>query len=836
MNKIDYLDRFVEEKTLYKIIDNISSEFSFKADKKSWNNITKYTLNSKNRRDNFLYILEEIRAIFLENLTMTKIHVGLKLVCVSLNDLWEKNDLHLYLDLKEVEELQSFHDKIDEYFIEAEYGKEKLLYLFMQSQLLYGFLEKKTYYLEVRDLKHFVFVKSFGRISMIFSLLREEGEPNISWFEASSLTDEEIKKFVELKYGHLNPVINAEASNEQTYRLFNLAMQEFYSGDFKSAEKLFQEAVQLAKEPIAKGNGYKMLAGITLQEPFEKLVTTALPKLEKYVGRAEYFFEKKISDFSFLLNLYKGNYEEAFVFLDEINEKDMIDDLETAIIKFLNGLLVIPTTNIKLTERFRGNEGMKLKLYKLIFQKYKHSFGILIRIAEHSAEIQNKGELFAYEVASYAKKIDSEDFLAYSVLTKICSSNYLNRPKELIIYAEKGIELVKKLMENEPLNQETLNKELGVFNVNLSNAYISMDKFEDALSIITENLKVNPSVVDLMNAGKILLKLNRYDEAIEMFYLSTLISPNKTTYKYLGDLYKIQGKLEESQKNYELALKYFHMSYLREEMLEKLILDEKILMIESYIIPLLEVYLSLNELIKGKMLLDQYKEDFSDSTSYNFWNNLYSKELNLIVEGKELKKQLKKTQNNHNKEIEKLKKQLKYQRDWMLDLLKSQSFGFDGDIVDTDFESAIEGIVIKMMQQRSMTTSYENHKKKLKKYRGTLTLKSIDFLATANYLLESNEQQSIDFAPIVVEYSKVIEEELRGYLQSNLTLGKLNYQIKNKKIAPFNKFTTILDEITLARNNCAHPGVTTYEVAIRIKGCVMEFIDLISNLPRVEKG
>ena len=73
------------------------------------------------------------------------------------------------------------------------------------------------------------------------------------------------------------------------------------------------------------------------------------------------------------------------------------------------------------------------------------------------------------------------------------------------------------------------------------------------------------------------------------------------------------------------------------------------------------------------MLLNQYGEEFSDITIFNFWNDLYNKELDLKVEEKELKKQMRKLQNIHGREIDKLKNQLKDQRDWMLDLLKSQS-------------------------------------------------------------------------------------------------------------------------------------------------------------------
>ncbi|MGH4122444.1 MAG: hypothetical protein ACREV6_05895 [Clostridium sp.] len=65
-----------------------------------------------------------------------------------------------------------------------------------------------------------------------------------------------------------------------------------------------------------------------------------------------------------------------------------------------------------------------------------------------------------------------------------------------------------------------------------------------------------------------------------------------------------------------------------------------------------------------------------------------------------------------------------------------------------------------------------------------------EFLVTANLLFELHQNSVIDFAPIIVEYSKVVEKQLRYLLGSLLTaeekmLGQVIWKIKEDSIPPY---------------------------------------------------
>lgn len=91
-------------------------------------------------------------------------------------------------------------------------------------------------------------------------------------------------------------------------------------------------------------------------------------------------------------------------------------------------------------------------------------------------------------------------------------------------------------------------------------------------------------------------------------------------------------------------------------------------------------------------------------------------------------------------------------------------------------------------------------------------------MATAEYLFQHHKDSTIDFAPIMVEFCKVVENELRILLkQDNLTLGQAIQQIEQFKINPLIKELSKLKEIYLCRNGSAHTGVSTKEKVERIR-------------------
>ncbi|MEG0692485.1 MAG: hypothetical protein RR444_05325, partial [Oscillospiraceae bacterium] len=88
---------------------------------------------------------------------------------------------------------------------------------------------------------------------------------------------------------------------------------------------------------------------------------------------------------------------------------------------------------------------------------------------------------------------------------------------------------------------------------------------------------------------------------------------------------------------------------------------------------------------------------------------------------------------------------------------------------------------------------------------------SQEFLSTANILYDIHQNSYIDFAPIIVEYSKVVEKQLRILLVGQLStgakmLGQIIGEIDNRSIAPYNSYLIELRTINQLRKDSAHTG------------------------------
>ena len=92
----------------------------------------------------------------------------------------------------------------------------------------------------------------------------------------------------------------------------------------------------------------------------------------------------------------------------------------------------------------------------------------------------------------------------------------------------------------------------------------------------------------------------------------------------------------------------------------------------------------------------------------------------------------------------------------------------------------------------------------------------------------------IDFAPIIVEYSKVVETQLRVLLGNQLPpsikmLGKIIEFIRQHNILPYCNYITDLDNVNKKRRDSAHTGLLTKADADYIKN-ILYTNDLLNKL------
>jgi len=90
----------------------------------------------------------------------------------------------------------------------------------------------------------------------------------------------------------------------------------------------------------------------------------------------------------------------------------------------------------------------------------------------------------------------------------------------------------------------------------------------------------------------------------------------------------------------------------------------------------------------------------------------------------------------------------------------------------------------------------------------------MEFLISANILYDIHKNSFIDFAPIIIEYAKVVEKRLiiglGRRLPTNIKmLGEIIFYIQNNSIAPYNAYLRDLWSINNLRKNSAHIGRLT---------------------------
>lgn len=175
---------------------------------------------------------------------------------------------------------------------------------------------------------------------------------------------------------------------------------------------------------------------------------------------------------------------------------------------------------------------------------------------------------------------------------------------------------------------------------------------------------------------------------------------------------------------------------------------------------------------------------------------------------------------NEEREMEKQinKNKINKLRNWVGDLIKLQSNMSEQDDLESDkfwvsYENKMDSILseMKLEAQEAKKLNYDIILNNFKFKYGRLSSKALSCLATAEYLYKVNKESMIDFAPIIVEYSKVFEIELNQRLKLVPTrmLGELIYYIQGINENNWNRILNCLRKAKKVRNGSAHTGIST---------------------------
>lgn len=129
-----------------------------------------------------------------------------------------------------------------------------------------------------------------------------------------------------------------------------------------------------------------------------------------------------------------------------------------------------------------------------------------------------------------------------------------------------------------------------------------------------------------------------------------------------------------------------------------------------------------------------------------------------------------------------------------------------------------------LSRQEEQRQHFARLKEELAQSHAYLEPRSLEFLTTAEFFIHQGEAAEtasgspFNFAPVVVEYCKVVEHEL----QTLLCLGKcrlydLLLHIKNGQLPPLYRFLAQFQELRRRRNRCAHDQTTSRQEAHAIR-------------------
>ncbi|MFF2499576.1 tetratricopeptide repeat protein [Peribacillus sp. NPDC058075] len=471
-------------------------------------------------------------------------------------------------------------------------------------------------------------------------------------------------------------------------------------------------------------------------------------------------------------------------------------------------------------------------------KKTHHELGhILIRIYASKQEFK-KAYYIMDELSSFdvPVKLRIDDCINFSYECTFL----LKSPLEGAKFAKQGLDSFFKMgTKSRKRNYD----KLELLESNLAASYLMSDQYFEAIKLLEPKIKRNPSNTDYQNLSSAFYKLGKYDDAIKQINKALYISKDEMGFVLKGSIYY-------AKKQYEQALNYFlkAAAFIDE-------VDSPITFVEhnkktlrsinldipfsrkSIYITLVNCYIALRQFSMAKAVLHEIKAKWPyeeqviqlDRNIELFSEyELSDKETHTKLQ--ELKKEINAQREKHQKDINKIQK-------WALELLKLQNKSSLDESNLLDDEKNWESFSIQMQHISDLMKSESNIKElgfqevknSLIQMFPNLSKKSLEFLSTGEYLFSLHSTSEIDFAPIIVSYSKSIEVELNRLLKrmewgnkKELTLGQIKHQLEKGKLVGVSWLLGYLSEVINIRNGSAHTGTSTREVVIKVKSIIFQ--------------
>jgi tetratricopeptide (TPR) repeat protein len=428
----------------------------------------------------------------------------------------------------------------------------------------------------------------------------------------------------------------------------------------------------------------------------------------------------------------------------------------------------------------------------------------------------------------------------YNTLSLLCSSD-LNKPAEGEEYALTGIQIIKGLPEKK---QKELRNILEYLQSNLVMSYLGQHKYDQSIDTLTSKVKDNPNNTDLHNLAYAYFRKSEYLNSLKFCEKAMLIYVDETTLYITAENYFHLGLYEDALNYYKKAVSFIvdggplvEFKDGNNQQIVSNTLNTQVSEKKLYL-GLIQCYITIEDYVSAKAvtLLIKNKWEYDDelirlNRTIDLFLNKQSKENEVTDAIAKLHEELK-------YQKRKFEKELSEERDWSLKLMKLQN-RLMNENEKVDLNEADWRVIMKQMHDiatemkrssQDMNNSYEVIRKNFAKKFTTISEEGLSFLSTGEFLYQHHKDDYLDFAPIMVEYSKVVETELNRLFRvknlisknESLTLGQLQAKLRKTKISNLPDIHFFLEKIVHHRNGSAHTGLSTRVKVEKIRALLLE--------------
>lgn len=354
----------------------------------------------------------------------------------------------------------------------------------------------------------------------------------------------------------------------------------------------------------------------------------------------------------------------------------------------------------------------------------------------------------------------------------------------------------------------------------LSTSLRLLKRYDEAEKHLAWGVQEYPSDVMFYNYARCLYEHGKVEEALQWAQKSLFLVEDDKNLSLNADIHRHLKHYDESASLYIKAIAFYDddpfkaVSYKDangDELTVSSLLDPfcvEYVIVDSYHGLLISLQKD-NDLESARIYLELAKEKAPNDPRWEIWESVLP-----VIE--DTQQRLEETKTALSKTHDELMAQKEMTRDWALKLIKLQDGSVDKDLDDSNdwdkFEKEIDRIIDELSDRsRQDTKLFKETEAKMKKSFPNLDRSALYFLITAEMLYLQHRESEIDFAPIIVEYSKVLEAQLRSLVGDRLPpkarmLGEIIQCIVNDNISPYNKHYEQFSRINEIRKNSAHTG------------------------------